>query len=266
MSDYFAECAESPLPPRAKLKRNTLKEIVKRTEAKSISSKSQSHRATVGTTGDSEIAVVARRSNDGQASSSSPSAAMGQAKDYINAVESHWKLPVQKLENVNQTQPEDTSSQQKPHPGEQLKTRLLSRSPVYNYESASPGPKQSPWAAKTQQKRRNCGSAEDSDHHKRVSLGSDRLVSGEIIVEKSAAVSVLPTLELSDPGLLLKQDLAKTTSKEGLHVLENLFSRHLTKNIAQAQQSSSATDSGQLSTTQGNQTTRRKKLQRILAL
>ncbi|XP_023574416.1 protein SLX4IP [Octodon degus] len=267
VSDYFAECAESPLPPGAKLKRNALKEIVKRTETKSVSSKSQSHKATVGTTSDSEIAVVARRSDDGQASSSPPSAAMGPGEDYIKAVESHWRLPVQKLENVNQTQPEDTSSQQKPHPGERLKTRLLSRSPVYSCESASPDPKQSPRAEKTQQKRRNCGSTEDSDHHKRVSLGSDQLVSGEIIVEKCTAVSVLPMLELSDPGLLLKQDLAKPTYKEGLHVLENLSSRHLTKNkLAQAQQSSLATESRQLSTTQGNRTTRRKKLQRTLEL
>ncbi|XP_005380933.1 PREDICTED: protein SLX4IP isoform X2 [Chinchilla lanigera] len=267
VSDYFAECAESPLPPSAKRKRNALKEIVKRTKTKSVSSKSQSHGATVGTSSDSEISVVAKRSDDDPASSTPPSEAMGQAKDYIKAVESRWRLPVQKLENVNQTQTEDPSSQQKPHPGERLKTRLLSRSPVYSCESASLGPKQSPQAAKTQQKRRNCGSAEDSDHHKRVSLGSDRLISGEIIVEKSAAVSVLPTSELSDPGLLLKQDLAKTTAKEELHVLENLSSRHLMKNnLTQAQQTSSATNTGRLSTTQGSRTTRRKKLQRIAEL
>jgi hypothetical protein len=134
---------------------------------------------------------------------------VGQGEDYIKAAESHWGLPVQKLENVNLIQPEDTSSQQKPHPGEQLETELLSGSPVYSYESASPGPKQSPRTAKTQQKLRNYGSEEDSNHHKRVSLGSDRLVPGEIMVEKSTAVSVLPTSELSDPGLLFKQDLAK---------------------------------------------------------
>ncbi|XP_033617064.1 protein SLX4IP isoform X2 [Fukomys damarensis] len=261
VSDYFAECAESPLPPGAKLKRNALKEIVKRTETKSISSKSepQGH---CGNLYDSDIAVVARRSSDDQALSSLPSESTGQAKDYIKAVESHWRLPVQKLENVNQTQPEDTNSQQKPHPGERLKTGLLSRSPVYSCESASPGPKQSPRAAKTQQKHRNCGSAEDSDHHKRVSLGSDQLVSGEIIVENSAAVSVLPSLELSDPGLLLKQDLAKTSSKERLHILENLSSRRLMKNNpAQKQQTSSATNAGRLSTTQGNLIKKRKKLQ-----
>ncbi|XP_021110729.1 protein SLX4IP [Heterocephalus glaber] len=267
VSDYFAECAESPLPPGAKLRRNALKEIVKRTETKSISSKSQSHRATVRTSSDSDITVVVRRSDDDQALSSPASESMGQEKDYIKAVERHWRLPVQKLENVNQTQPEDTNSQQKPHPGEWLKTGLLSRSPVYSCESASPGPKQSPWAAKTQQKCRNCGSAEDSHHHKRVSLGSDRLVSGEIIVEKSTAVGRLPTLELSDPGLLLKQDLAKTMSKDELHVLENLSSRHLMKNNpAQEQQTSSATNPRKLSIPQGNLTEKRKKLQRIAKL
>lgn len=37
---------------------------------------------------------------------------------------------------------------------------------------------------------------------------------------KSKAVRISPTLELSDPGLLLKRDLATTTSNEELHVLE----------------------------------------------
>ncbi|KAM5177925.1 protein SLX4IP isoform 2-T2 [Callospermophilus lateralis] len=261
VSDYFAECAESPLPPSAKLKRNALKQIAKRTKTKSnVESKSQTSRDTVGTSSDSVIAEVARRRDDGQASSEST----GQAKDYIKAAECHQRLPVQKLENVNQTQPEDTSSQQKPHPGERSKTGLLSGSPVYSCESASPGPKQSPRVAKTQQKRRNCGSAEDFDHHKRVSLGSDRLVPGEIILEKSTAVNVLPILELSDPGLLLKQDLAKTMSKEELHVLENLPSRHLIKNNPrQAQQTGSATNTERSSAFQGSPTKKRKKLQRI---
>ncbi|KAF6089400.1 SLX4 interacting protein [Phyllostomus discolor] len=205
VSDYFAEYAESPLPPSAKLKRNALKEIVKRAETKSsIMSKSQSSRDSVGTSSDSVIAEMAVRRGDSPASSSAPLEAMGQAKDYIKAAESHWGLPAQKLENVHWAQPEGTSSQQKPHPGEWLETGLLSGSPVWRCESASPRPKQSPRGARTQQKRRNRGSVEDFDHHKRVSFGSDRLAPREIIVERSKAVRVLPTLELSDPGLLLK--------------------------------------------------------------
>uniref|UniRef100_A0A8C8YJ90 SLX4 interacting protein n=1 Tax=Prolemur simus TaxID=1328070 RepID=A0A8C8YJ90_PROSS len=252
VSDYFAECAESPLPPSAKLRRNALKEIVKRTETKSSSvSKSQTSTDIVGTSSDSMIAEIARKRNDGQASSSPLSESTGQAKDYIKAAEGHWGLPVQKLETVNQTQPGDTSSQQKPHPGERLKTGLLSGSLVCSCESASPGPKQSPRTARTQLKRRNCGSAEDFDHRKRVSLGSDRLVPREVIVEKSKTVRVLPTLELSDPGLLLKQDLAKTTSKEELHVLENLSSRRLTKN-----------NPGRLSVMQSGPAKKRKKCER----
>ncbi|XP_008574228.1 PREDICTED: protein SLX4IP, partial [Galeopterus variegatus] len=264
VSDYFSECAESPLPPSAKLKRNALKEIVKRTKTKSgIMSKSQTSRDTVGTSSDSVIAEIAKRRDDGQASPSLPSESMAQAKDYIKAAESHWGLPVQKLENVNQSQPEDTGSQQKPHPGERLKTGLLSRSSVYSCESASPGPKQSPRAAKTQHKRRNCGSAEDFDHRKRVSLGSDRLVPREIMVEKSKAVRVLPTSELSVPGLLLKQDLAKSTSKEELHVLENLSSRHIMKNdTGQAQQTGSATNTGRLSAVHSSPTKKRRKYER----
>lgn len=263
-SDYFAECAESPLPPGTKLKRNAFKETVKRAETKSsILSKSQSSRNIMRTCSDSVIAENAVRRGGTQASSSPPSESMGQAKDYIKAAGSHWGLTVQKLENVHQTQPEDTSSQQKPHPGEWLDTGLLSRSPVWSCESASPGPKQSPRGARKRQKRRNCGSVEDFDHHKRVSLGSDRLVSREIIVEKGKAVRVLPTLELSDPGLLLKQDLAKTVSNEELHVLENLSSRHLMKNKpGQAEQTGSATNTERLVPIQGSPTKKRKKYER----
>ncbi|XP_054430031.1 protein SLX4IP isoform X2 [Pteronotus mesoamericanus] len=263
-SDYFAECAESPLPPSAKLKRNALKETVKRAETKSsIVNKSQSSRDTVGTNSDSVIAEMAVRRGGSQASSSAPPESTGQAKDYIKAAESHWGLPVQKLENVHQAQPEDASSQRKPHPGEWLETGLLSGSPVWSCESAPPRPKQSPRGARAQQKRRNCGSVEDFDHHKRVSFGSDRLVLREIIVEKSKAVRILPTSELSDPGLLLKQDLAKTMSNEELHVLENLSSRHLMKNKpGQAKQTGSATNTARLATIHGSPTKKRKKYER----
>ncbi|XP_030887704.1 protein SLX4IP isoform X3 [Leptonychotes weddellii] len=263
-SDYFAECAESSLPPSARRKRNALKEIAKRTETRSsVVSKSWSSRDIVGTSSDPVMAEITRRRGDSWASTSPPSESTGQAKDYIKAAESHWGLPVQKLENVHQTQPEDTSSQQKPHFGEWLETGLLGRSPVCSCESASPGPKQSPQGARTQQKRRNRGSAADVDHHKRVSLGSDRLVPREIIVEKSKAVRVLPASELSDPGLLLKQGLAKTASNEELHVLENLSSGHLTKNQpGQAQQTGSATNSERLSAIRGSPTKKRKKYER----
>lgn len=263
-SDYFAECAVSPLPPSAKLKRNTLKEIMKRAETKSsIMSKSKSSRDIVGTSSDSVIAELAVKNSDHQASSSAPSESPGQAKDYIQAAESHRGLSVQKLENVHQAQPEDTSSQQKPHPGEWLETGPLSGSPVWSCESASPGPKQSPRGARTQQRRRNRGSAQGSDHHRRVSLGSDRFVPREIRVEKSKAVRVLPTVELSDPGLLLKQDLAKTMSNEELHVLENLSSRHLMKTKpGKAEQTGSATNTERLATTQGSPTKKRKKYER----
>ncbi|VFV40125.1 upf0492 protein c20orf94-like [Lynx pardinus] len=263
-SDYLAECAESPLPPSAKRKRNALKEIVRRTETKSsVVSKSRSSRDIGGTANDPVIAEIARRRGDSQASASPPSESTEQVEDNIKAAESHWGLPVQKLENVHQTQPEDASSQQKPHHGEWSETGLLSRSPVCSCESASPGPKQSPQGARTQQKRRNLGSAEDVDHHKRVSLGSDRLVPREIIGEKSKAVRVLPTSELSDPGLLVKQGLAKTASNEELHVLENLSSGHLTKNkLGKAQQTGSATNTERLSAIQGSPTKKRKKHER----
>lgn len=147
---------------------------VRRTKSKGTDvSKPQPGRDLVGRSSDSVITVVPWRRD---ASAILLSESVGQAQDDIRAAKSHQELPVQKLENVSQTQPGDTRSQQQLHPGEWLKTGLLSRSPAYNYESASPGPKQSLRAAKTQQKHRNCGSVEDSDHRRRVSLGNEGLV------------------------------------------------------------------------------------------
>lgn len=223
-------------------------------------SKPQPSRDLLGRSGDSVITVVPRRRD---ASATLLSESVGQAQDDIRAAKSHQELPVQKLENVSQTQPGDTRSQQQLHPGEWLKTRLLSRSPAYSCESAAPGPKQRPRAAKTQQKRKNCCSVEDSDHHRRVSLGNEGLVPEDAAVaERSTAVRVLPAVESSDSGLLLKQDLAKATAKEELHALENLSSRHLmTDNPGQAQQTSSAAITDRLGTVQGDPSKKRKKLQ-----
>ncbi|XP_059979953.1 LOW QUALITY PROTEIN: protein SLX4IP [Lagenorhynchus albirostris] len=261
-SEDRAACMERPLLPGTELRRNALQDLVNRTETKrSIVSKSRSSRNSVGTSSDSVIAEVARKRGDSQAPSGPPS--KGQAKAYIKAAESHRGLPVPKLEKVHQPPPEGTSSQQKPHPGTRLETGLLRGSPVCSCESAFPGPKQSPRGARAQQKRRNRGSVEDADHRKRASLGSDRLVPREIIVEKSKAVKVLPTSELSDPGLLLKRDLAETASNEELHALENLSSRHLMKNKpGQARQTGSATNTERLATTQGSPSKKRKKYER----
>lgn len=233
---------------------------MRRTESKGTDvSKPQPSGDLVGRSGDSVITEVPRRRN---ASAVLLSESVGQAQDDIRAAKSHQELPVQKLENVSQTQPGDTRSPQQLHPGEWLKTGLLSRGTVYNYESASSGPKQSPRAAKTQQKRRNCGSVEDSDPHRRVSLGNEGLVPEDAAVERSTAVRVLPTLELSDPGLLLKQDLAKATAREELQALENLSSRHLmTNNPGQAQQTGSAAITERLAPVQGGPSKKRKKLQ-----
>ncbi|XP_008760483.1 protein SLX4IP isoform X5 [Rattus norvegicus] len=237
-----------------------MKSRVRRAESKGTDvSKPQTSRDLVGKSSDSVITVVPRRRDASAILLSEP---VGQAQDDIRAAKSHQELPVQKLENVSQTQPGDTRSQQQLHPGEWLKTGLLSRSPVYNYESASPGPKQSPRAAKTQQKRRNCGSVEDSDHRRRVSLGNEGLVPEDSVVETSTAVRVLPALELSNPGLLLKQDLAKATAKEELHALENLSSRHLvTDNPGQARPTGSATVTERLAPVQSGPSKKRKKLQ-----
>ncbi|KAK2500649.1 hypothetical protein MC885_021312 [Smutsia gigantea] len=161
VSHYFAECAESPLPPGSKLETCFKRNI-----------------GLVGKASDSVTAETARR-GDSQASCGPLSESTRQARDYIKAAESHWELPAQRLRNVRQTQPEDTSSQQRPHPGERSEAGLLSGSPVCSCESASPGSSQSPRGARTQQKCRNCGSAEDVDRPESVSLGIDQLVPRE---------------------------------------------------------------------------------------
>ncbi|KAM4841994.1 LOW QUALITY PROTEIN: protein SLX4IP [Thomomys bottae] len=205
VSDYFAECAKSP-SCQGKRKRNTLKEIFQAALCEQITDQNR-HCGNIS--GLSDCRGTTERGG-WQPSSSPLSESVGQTKDYIMTAANHCT----KLENVNTAQPEDTSSQQKPHPGAQLETGLLSGSPVCSCESASPGPKQSPQTAKTN-KLRNFGSVEDSDHHKRVSLGSDRLVPRETRVE-STAVNVLPASELSNP-VLLKQNLAKSMAKEELY-------------------------------------------------
>lgn len=237
---------------------------MKRAETKSsIMSKSQGSRDIVGTSSDSVVAEIAVRRSDSQASSSASLESSGQAKDCTQAAESHWGLSVQKLEHVHQTQPEDTGSQHKPHPGAWLQTGLRSGSAVWSCESAAPGPKQSPRGARAQQKRRPRGSPQGSDHCKRVSLGSDRFLPREMRAGTSEAVGVLPTSELSDPGLLLKEDLAKAMSNEELHVLENLSSRHLMKSEpGKADQTGSTTNTERLATIQGSPVKKRKKSER----
>lgn len=262
-SDYFAECAEGPLPPSAKRKRRTLKEIMKRAETKSIMSKSQGSMDIVGMSSDSVVAEMAVRRGDSQASLGAPLESLMQAKDSKQAAESHWGLSVQKLEHVHQTKPEDTGSQHKPHPGAWLQTGLQSGSAVWSCESAARGPKQSPRGARAQPKRRPHGSAQSSDHCKRVSLGNDRFLPREMRAGTSKAVRVLPTSELSDPGLLLKEDLAKAMSNEELHVLENFSSRHLMKSEpVKANQTGSTANTERLATIQGSPVKKRKKSER----
>uniref|UniRef100_A0A452EFG3 SLX4 interacting protein n=1 Tax=Capra hircus TaxID=9925 RepID=A0A452EFG3_CAPHI len=199
-------CVEQLLPPRAEPKRNVLQEIVNRTETKSSAvSGSRSNGPSVGASSDSVAAEGAWRRGGRPASSSPP--AVGQAEDDRKASETHQGLPALKLEKGHQ--------QQKPHPRVRLQTGLLSRSLVCGCESAFPSPKQSPRGAGAPQKRRKRNPAGDADHHKRVSLGSDRLAPREIIVGKGK----LPgSCQLESCQI---RDLAETASNEELHVLEN---------------------------------------------
>uniref|UniRef100_F6VUR2 SLX4 interacting protein n=1 Tax=Ornithorhynchus anatinus TaxID=9258 RepID=F6VUR2_ORNAN len=155
----------------------------------------------------------------------------GQPKNGINTAESNLELPDKDLENVNQTQPEGASRQQKPHSGEQLKTRLLSRNPPCSCESASPSPKQSQKPTQTPCKRKRRGSEGNLDHRKKASFGKDQLVSGREAVKENNTESYMP-------------NLAKVMSDGELQALGKLPLRHLfvKNNQEQTHQSSPASD------------------------
>ncbi|NWH53741.1 SLX4I protein, partial [Fregata magnificens] len=225
-SEYFTESAEHKklkISLNEQIKQDILKEIVKRTKTrKSSTSKPQISKDSKKVYLGSVDSQTGNRPNDCQTSLSPQSEvkhrSTGLLKDCINTAESNWELPVLELENyVNQRQPDDVSSQQKPCSVEWLKSSLLSENPPCSSESALLGPKQSQKVTKTQGPRESCGSEEKLERLKKVSSEGAPLIPSNTEMSKRDDDCLGPFLEEKTPlnsRLFPQQDLRKTASDE----------------------------------------------------
>ncbi|NXH16184.1 SLX4I protein, partial [Bucco capensis] len=223
-SEYFTESAEKKqlkMSLKEQLKQDILKKIVKRTKARKTSTSKppiskDSKKVYLGSV-DSQMW---NRKEDCQTSRSPQSEVECRStrllKDCINTAENNLKLPVSELENhVNQRQPDDVSSQQKPHSLEWLKSSLRSENLPCSSESALLGPNPSQKGTKTQAQQKSCGSEEKLEHFKKVSPQRNPLSPSNKI--KCNADCLGPFLEeknLLNSSLFSKQDLTKTVSDE----------------------------------------------------
>uniref|UniRef100_A0A8C9LD24 SLX4I protein n=1 Tax=Pavo cristatus TaxID=9049 RepID=A0A8C9LD24_PAVCR len=164
------------------------------------------------------------RKNDCQTSPSPQSEvkwrSTGRLKNCTNTAESNLEFPVLELENnVNQRQPEDASSQQKPHSLQRLKSRLLSKNSPCSYESALLGPEQNQKPSETQAQQKSCSSEEKLEHFKEISSGEAPLIPSNTERSKCSDDHLGLFLEGKTPlnsGLFSKQDLTKIASDEEL--------------------------------------------------
>ncbi|NXK46716.1 SLX4I protein, partial [Chauna torquata] len=259
-SEYFTESAENrklKISQNDQIKQDILKEIVKRTKKrKSSMSKPQtskdSRKVDLGSVG----SQTENRKNECQTSPSPQTEvkcrSTGQLKDCMNTAESNSELPVLEMENnVNQRQPEDASSQQKPHSVERLKSRLLSKNPPCSYESALLGPKQNQKVTKTQAQQTSCGSEEKLDHFKKVSSEEAPLIPSNTEMSKCGDDCLGLFLEEKTPHnsrLFSKQDLTKTVSDEESLALGKDLSRSPTvrNSVVQTNQNEPGTTTEEL--------------------
>ncbi|NXN68408.1 SLX4I protein, partial [Himantopus himantopus] len=235
-SEYFTESAENrklKISLNEQIKQDILKEIVKRTKTrKSSTSKPQISKDSKKVYLGSVDSQTENRKNDYQTSLSPQSEAKcrsrGQLKACINTAESNLELPVLELENyVNRRQPDDVSSQQKPHSVEWLKSSLLSENPPCSYESALLGPKQSQKVTEAQAQQKSCASEEMLEHLKKVSCEGASLMPSNTQMSKCDDDCLGPVLEEKTPlnaSLFSKQDMTKTTTsdEESLTLGKNL--------------------------------------------
>ncbi|NXV43204.1 SLX4I protein, partial [Uria aalge] len=233
-SEYFTESAENKklkISLNEQIKQDILKKIVKRTKAKkSSTSKPQISKDFNKVYLGSVDLQTGNRKNDCQTSlGPQPEVkcrSTGPLKDCINTAESNLELPVLELENhVNQRQPEDVSSQQKPHSVEWLKLSLLSENPPCSYESALLGPKQSLKVTKTQAQQKSCGAEEK--FRKKVSSEGASLIPSNTEMSKCDDDCLGLFLAEKTPlnsRLFSKQDMTKTATsgEESLTLRENL--------------------------------------------
>ncbi|KAM6084451.1 protein SLX4IP isoform 2-T2 [Theristicus caerulescens] len=225
-SEYFTESAENKklkISLNEQIKQDILKEIAKRTKPrKNSTSKPQISKDSENVYLGSVDLQTGNRENDCQPSLSPRSEvkrrSTGLLKDCINTAESNLELPVLELESdVNQRQPDDVSSQQKPHSLEWLKSSLLSENPPCSSESALLGAKQSQRVTKTQAQQKSCGSEEKLEHFKKVPSEGAPLIPSHTEMSKCDDDCLGPFLEEKTPlnsRLFSKQDLTKTASDE----------------------------------------------------
>ncbi|NXW57684.1 SLX4I protein, partial [Eurystomus gularis] len=255
-SEYFTESAENKklqISLNEQIKQDILKEIVKRTKPRKTStSKPQISKDSQKVYLGSANSRTGSRKNDCQSSlSPQPEAKCrntGLRKDCGNTAESNSELPGLELENyVNQKQPDDVSSQQKPHSVEWLELSLRSENPLCSSESALLGPKQSPKA--TQPK--SCGSEEKLEHFEKVSSEGTPLIPSNTEMSQCSDDCLGPFLQektLLNSRLSSKQDVTKAASEEESHTLRKPFSRPLSvrNNIVQTSQNEPGTTAEEL--------------------
>ncbi|KAM9654342.1 protein SLX4IP isoform 8-T15 [Morphnus guianensis] len=249
-SEYFTESVENKklkISLNEQIKQDILKEIVKRTKPrKSSTSKPQISKGSKKVYLGSVDSQTGNRKNDCQTSLSPQSEvkcrSTGLLKDCINTAESNLELPVLELENyVNQRQPDDVSSQQKPHSVEWLKSSLLSENPPCSSESAALGPKQSQEVTKTEAQQKSCGAEEKLKHFKKVSSEGTPLIPSNTEMSKSNDDCSGLFLEEKTPlrsSLFSNKNMTKTVSDEESLALRKNLSRPLSvrNNIVQTSQ------------------------------
>ncbi|NXB15053.1 SLX4I protein, partial [Rhagologus leucostigma] len=231
-SEYFTESAENKklkIRLSEQIKQDILKKIAKRTKLRrSSASKPQISKDSKKVYLGSADLQTENRKNDCQTSPSARSdvkrRSPGLLKDCTNTAESSLELPALEQRNdVNQRQPDDVRSQQKPHSLEWLEASLLSENPPCSSESALPAPKQR--VTKTQAQLKTCGSEEKLEHFTKVSSERTPLTSINTEISKCDDNCLGPFLEEKTPlnsRLFSKQDMTKTVAdKKSLTLRKN---------------------------------------------
>uniref|UniRef100_A0A8C3QFN3 SLX4 interacting protein n=1 Tax=Cyanoderma ruficeps TaxID=181631 RepID=A0A8C3QFN3_9PASS len=184
-SEYFTESAENKklkISLSEQIKRDILRKIVKRTKPRrSSAGKPQISKDSKKVyLGSADLQTENRKNSQASlgARSDVKRRSPGLLKDCTNTAESSLELPALEQRNdVNQRQPDDVHSQQKPHSLEWLEAGLLSENPPCSSESALPAPKQSQRVTKTQAQLNTCGSEEKLEHFTNVSSEGTPLTS-----------------------------------------------------------------------------------------
>ncbi|NXW23759.1 SLX4I protein, partial [Circaetus pectoralis] len=259
-SEHVTESVENKklkISLNEQIKQDILKEIVKRTKPrKSSTSKPQIRKDSKKVYLGSVDSQTGYRKNDCQTSLSPQSEvkcrSTGLLKDCINTAESNLELPVLELENyVNQRQPDDVSSQQKPHSVEWLKSSLLSENPPCSSESAALCPKQSQEVTKTEAQQKSCGAEEKLKHFKKVSSEGNPLIPSNTEMSKRNDDCSGLFLEEKTPlssSLFSNKNMTKTVSDEESLALRKNLSRPLSvrNNIVQTSQNEPSTTTEEL--------------------